>query len=723
MRILIEEHQYQMTDELRKLLADLHPMEDIQGRVTFNYVGYFYSPHLDDCVFVLPKVLLEVDDESKKERVFHRFSPEELFNLKSCELNSQEQNFIYQFSVWIYRAIEVFMHANKDKSSIVLHKHVMQMSRGRKRVANTYFEIIKALIDFNRENQSFFFFILRNIHSGVNKINWTKTIAHEQACIGDGSPVYLRMVNRKRQINFDEELLVIFFSILNYLREKYGFPVSINCHYELIAGHKFENYLKGFGKRRLQQIKYKYFSDKALELWNLCYAFFDKSKQVRVNSNQQDYLLVKNFNIVFEAMIDELIGDKDLPKGLKDQDDGKLIDHLYTYFGLTHQEEQQEKEIYYIGDSKYYKLGNPIGKESVYKQFTYARNVIQWNLNLFMSDEHNPEDEAWKQRVPVLRDNLTEGYNVIPNFFISAFMNKDYKYEDNIGETSKTVKVFTSTQFRNRLFDRDTLLVCHYDINFLFVVALYARNNALQKREWKEKVRRIFRKKSQEKLNEYFGFYAMKPYPNVDAEKYLKSNFQEVLGKIYRPFTEVEDDTQNSQLFSLALQKKDEKGHEVFEEENNRVLNELGHYFYIVPCALGDDPRKNLQKKIAETPIISILPKEAAEENVYVVNADDIQYRGRLAANILKDFYADDNPDLDFRNMKYLLPLRKNGFTGYYTILKVRPEAISAGGIRYHFTLGEYHPLGNNVTQWEEPLEALKLYSIQHVTDVYSRNL
>ena len=34
-------------------------------------------------------------------------------------------------------------------------------------------------------------------------------------------------------------------------------------------------------------------------------------------------------------------------------------------------------EIFYIGDSKYYKYRTPMGKEAVYKQFTYAKNVIQ----------------------------------------------------------------------------------------------------------------------------------------------------------------------------------------------------------------------------------------------------------------------------------------------------------------------------------------------------------
>ena len=224
------------------------------------------------------------------------------------------------------------------------------------------------------------------------------------------------------------------------------------------------------GKARLLQIKYKYFSDKALELWNLCYAFFDAARQVQINTDQQEYLLVKNFNIVFEAIIDELIGEKDIPNGLKEQEDGKMVDHMYTYKSLTATDEQP---IYYIGDSKYYKRGNAIGRHSVYKQFTYARNVIQWNLNPFMNGEDEKFCLSKAKGVSKLRDDLTEGYNIIPNFFISARLNEELDYKEELQITDKQHTHFNNRQFDNRLFDRDTLLVCHYDVNFLYVVSLY----------------------------------------------------------------------------------------------------------------------------------------------------------------------------------------------------------------------------------------------------------
>lgn len=69
--------------------------------------------------------------------------------------------------------------------------------------------------------------------------------------------------------------------------------------------------------------------------------FFDRPENITLNIDQKEYLLVKSFHIVFEAIIDELIaGDqrKQLPKELKDQPDGKRVDHMYQYKELTNNE-------------------------------------------------------------------------------------------------------------------------------------------------------------------------------------------------------------------------------------------------------------------------------------------------------------------------------------------------------------------------------------------------
>lgn len=577
MRIIIEEHQYD-ADRVKKTLEGISNLQDLDGKISVSCVGYYYNPTLKDCVFILPKVLMA----DTNELVFGHCRPEDIIDLEAAKelgktdpvkgLSQEEHSFIYELAVWIYRAIVVYRDTH-DSSKIIKQQFVQQMSKGRLQKSNTFLDIILALQKFNRENQNFFFFVLRNLHSGFNKINWTRTIAHSQAFVQHGTPVYLDPVNKKRQVNFDEELLIIFFSILNYINKEYGFPVELNVNFPLITGKMFDNYRKGMGRARLLQIKYKYFSDKALYLWELCYAFFEQSKKINVETDDKEYLIAMNFNIVFEAIIDELIGST-MPDGLKDQGDGKRVDHMYQYRNLTNNAD--DKPIYYIGDSKYYKRGHKIGAESVYKQFTYARNVIQWNLDLFNDGKEEDQKEHLK-----LRDDVTEGYNIIPNFFISAQQNT-LKRENDIKLTTNESKYFVSRQYDNRLFDRDTFLIAHYDVNFLYVVALYGQNNSHEKKKWREKVKEMFRKEIQIMLEEKFQFYAMTAHADVHAVSYLEDHFQELLGKVFTPY----EDRGLQKFYSLALDKRPE-----FADENATILAQLQTAFYVQPCAIGTDPK------------------------------------------------------------------------------------------------------------------------------------
>ncbi|MCI6417179.1 MAG: restriction endonuclease [Bacteroidales bacterium] len=569
MRILIEEYQYEVAD-VKDILHGIDPLTNIEGKVSIHYVGYYYNSLLKDCVFILPKVLLQGNENSAdgKELVFGRYKPEEIANLdEKNPLSKKERDFIYKFAVWIYRAIVVYKNDKQTDSSIIYYAQIAQIGKGQRRLSNTYLDILLSLIQFNRENQNFFFFILKNLHSGLNKINWTRTIGTTTAIVQRNRPIYLNPINKKRQINFDEELLVIFFSILNYIGDTYGFSKEINCQFDLIKGKMFETYLKGYGKTRLLQIKYKYFSDKALELWRLCFAFFDESRQIFINTEQKEYLLVKNFYIVFEAIIDELIGDKPLPDGMeKKQGDGKIVDHLFSAQSLI---DGKAKQTYYIGDSKYYKIDHELSSESIYKQYTYARNVIQWNLDIF--------NDGRKSDVR-LRDEVTEGYNIIPNFFISAKMDKEFDYSnDGIEKTDRKKNKHKQIQFKNRLFDRDTLLLFHYDVNFLFVLSLYARNNTSQKAEWKKDIRNKFRKEIQDWLQKDYKFYAMRARPGVDGEEYIRHNFKQVVGKIYTPFSD-------EKTYSLALDNNDPEG------DNKEILSALSEFFYVKPCNLGQNP-------------------------------------------------------------------------------------------------------------------------------------
>lgn len=93
MRILIEEHQYEAA-AVKDVLEGVDALENVNGLVSLNYVGYFYNTRLQDCVFILPKVLLE--DKDHQELVFGRYKPEDIINIDAHNpLTQQERDFIY----------------------------------------------------------------------------------------------------------------------------------------------------------------------------------------------------------------------------------------------------------------------------------------------------------------------------------------------------------------------------------------------------------------------------------------------------------------------------------------------------------------------------------------------------------------------------------------------------------------------------------------------------
>lgn len=703
MKLLIEEYQYNAKDVV-DVLEGLFTLQDVDNKISVSYVGYYYNPSekIRDCVFVLPKVLID-----EHGMVFGKYDPASLIHLDRNEqeededkrLKPHERKFLYEFAVWIHRAIVVYNTANEN-NGIVLRREIESDGNGAKKKSNTLLDVILALIRFNKENRSFFTFILKNIHSGFNKINWGKTISSTAAVVQGEEPIYLNPVNKKRQVNFDEELIVIFFSILNYVAERFGFRTEIPFGFKLITGNQFERYINGFGTRRLRQIKYKYYSDIAVRLWDLCYAFFDKTYQIKMSTSQSEYLLVKSFHIVFEAIIDELIGDKDVPKGLQEQEDGKLVDHFYTYKGLISNREE-ENDVYYIGDSKYYKIGSDPKGEAVYKQYTYARNVIQWNMNLFL-DEDSRSKEKDRFREILLRDEVTEGYNVIPNFFISAFIDKNtLSYDDDTKEHDTQPPI--SRHFKNRLYDRDTLILSHYDVNFLYVLSLYARNNAGAKEAYRSSVREMFRKSIQDILNKSFTFYAMEAHADVDSVKYLKEHFKDVVGKVFSPY-------QNDNIYSLAL--------DMSYPESQELIDKLKEDFYVAECRLGEEPSSVIQrareqfgravrKAVYDGSFLTCLVRkneEGEDENEMITKLYDLFSTHQAEG---KTYVMLNMPSGSINEVKYLLPIVNNSIAGYYEITKVgfgtrtkktKDGQQISGYPTLRITIGQYHPFDRTYT-------------------------
>lgn len=717
MLLFIEGYPYDLNREvregltIRKVLADVVSLPVKEDTYAVEYVGYCYSKAAADVIFFLPKVVLtgEQDEDKNSDTIFGA-SPQEIIDFESDKVKSkftedgskEYKEFLSTLSIWIYRVISVYKQTHND--NILESKEYQAESRGKKQKHNTLLDVIIALRDFNKNNQDYFTFIVKNIHSGYNKINWSKTINSSQAIIQQGTPVYINPVNKKKMVNFDEELLIIYFSILNYIREVHGFSFEINIHYQLINPDRLKKaYIdKNLGCRRLRQIKYKYFSDQALRIWDLCYAFFDSEYMISMNRQAEDYLLAKNFEHIFEVMIDTLVSgnDKhDLPKELTEQKDGKLVDHMFIGQGLIEQSDLSSELTYYIGDSKYYKRTRNdrthLGDKSIYKQYTYARNVIQWNMNLFLGGDSNDEQ-------PQLRDTLTEGYNPIPNFFISARIpNKESGGQKFLSFDDKEIKaqengVQLNRQFENRLFDRDTLLLCHYDVNFLYIASLYGRNNKSAQSSWREYVRKEFRSRIQDSLNRLYTFRVLQPREGMDCYRFIQDNFHLLNGKVYRPKAD-------GNYLILAVMNGDEPklwrnlgvGIETISREiqsSNELIDSMQSHFIVGnPFKLATDLHIDSVEKVGT---LNQLPQQEVKNILTgLVRGTDKDFA--VFFNHVPRTYTIEVPPkyINFMDVQYFLPMVDGKIDGYYKVDKVYFGA-DGGNLRLKLNLSTYIQLG-----------------------------
>jgi hypothetical protein len=528
MIVLFEEYHYK-TERLKQVLSERYffPISSVKSKI--NYVGYYFNSVINEAVIIFPKVFI-----NEKGLAFDEFEPENLIKptneIKEILSNTGKDKIVFEISTWLYRAIQQF-NKRHFYNSISENQFLNQVLTNLEEKSNTELDIILSLLKFFKENQSLFTFISKSAHSQQNKINWSKTINKKQPFIQNNKPVYVDLITTRKKVNYEEELIVLFYSTLNFIKGKYSFDFYSPQNYELIKGHQFENVLRN-GCRLLKNIKYKYYSDKMISLYNLLYAYFERSEKIQSKKQIEEILLIKDFNIVFEDMIDDLIGDSKFLPELKNHADGKQIDHIYRYKSLI-----VEDEIYFVGDSKYYKPENIVGKYSQAKQFTYAKNVIQFNIDLF-------NDKKLDKQLRY-REDLTEGYNITPNFFISAFVNNDFNFSK--AELDETGKPIMQTHFENRLFDRDTLFVQSYNINFLFVLSAYLTSNSTLKTNFKKDTHKKFRDKLVAFINDKYLFYKLAPKDNSFIEKHFKL----LNGKVYKP-------SNLSTELILALEKPDQ---------------------------------------------------------------------------------------------------------------------------------------------------------------------
>ena len=540
MKLLFEEYKYDLAYvQGISLSAYFFLCEEI-GEAQVPYVGYFYSETARDSVFILPKVFLFEGEGNagQGEIAFGKYRPEDIINLDDPANPLRKDGLdqaVFNLSVWLYQSIQRY-NSRHRYSGIIENAKIQNVISNKGSSDQTFLDVMLSLLRFHKEHRSLFTYISIINASGDHRIHWPKTIGKVQPVIRSGVPFYAEFRNRDKAVNYDEDIIILFYSVLEYLRQTYRFPVKVDLNYDLLKPRRIEDMIaSGKGTRLLRSIRKKYFTDELVALWRLLYVFFDKAQTIRRGRYHEEALLVRSFNLVFEDMIDLLIGD-DMPEvaDLKDTRDGKRIDHIYRDASLIPQD-----KIYFIGDSKYYLDRNEILGESVHKQFTYAKNIIQYSLDIFQKDPAARRKDERKVIEGIrTRDELTEGYNITPNFFIRAEIRPEYIAGGKMNFTDPGLvrgdKPAMSSQFPDRLFDRDTLIVQTYRINFLYVLAAYVRSGSAG--GFKAEARKRFREDIIDTFNTRYDFYRLTPHGGTlsHTEAFVRRHFKLLIGKIYR---------------------------------------------------------------------------------------------------------------------------------------------------------------------------------------------
>lgn len=527
MKILIENENYPI--EILAELFDDPKFYKQNGSVgTITSVGYYHSFDKNTLVFMLPKVFMGNENNS----VFN-CSKDILIDLIQNESikHKTQYNWVRQLSIYFYNSLYEFKRRYKD-TSIIHNSETFELNSNIGDKEYSFLDLLLSFVNFYKKNkQQILFKHIEFVSNQAKKPKWEKTIRKSTPILVNATtPIYTEITNKKKIINTEEELLTYFFSILNHFNVNHQLNIKIDKSFNILKGKAFEQLCLN-GNVKLRKIKHRYFNDTLKKMYVLCDLYFSQFDSSSVKRKKEDFLAISNYNLVFEDMVDKLFSDK-LNKievdgitidKLKNNDDGKIIDHIYDYTSIL-----DTSNIFYIGDSKYYKSDSSAGKISKYKQFTYAKNVIQFNIDLL---NKNNQIQIGNIRY---RDIITEGYNISPNFFIYGYIDDIDNYDDHLIEQKG--KPIPSFHFKDRLFDRDTLFVHQYKINFLYVLKAYTNFNDSEINTFRKEIKESFRNHFLEFFNNIevcgFEFYESK-LEISDYQNFIDNHFKLLNGKCF----------------------------------------------------------------------------------------------------------------------------------------------------------------------------------------------
>jgi hypothetical protein len=565
MRIFIEGEPYSL-DILKPVFGDKFYMPNGTNGIIDN-VGYYHSID-NEVIYLLPKVFIDT-----KGLILNKYHKNLFAENKIDEAieSTDELNWLKRFLIIFYKGL--IEYRERYFNTIQSKGEVLQLSTSLGENEYSFLDIVLSFVNFNKKNKNTILFIHKNQTSAKHKkVNWSKTVRKSNPFItNEGIPIYSKLNVRKKHIDTEEELLCMFYSVLNHLKTEYNFNIQIDDSYTIAKGSAFVK-LTNNAPKILKKIRYKYFSDTLVKMYKLLELYFLKSNKVSIQNKNEDFIMVKYYHLIFEDMIDKLItseiDNKETSKGvslkkLKENKDGKIIDHLFEYESLI----DRDETIFYIGDSKYYKTNNEVQENSIYKQFTYAKNVIQFNIDLLNEDKQVNGNIRY-------RDKLTEGYNITPNFFIQGIVSSDFNFDNDSLFLDSKKGIKHSYHFKERIFDRDSLFVNYYKINFLFVLKSYTNKNTFELQKYREEIHKKFRDNfiSYLKNQRLFKFYQTEFENKELLKQFIDKEFRNLTGRVYISKS-------NDKRLILALNSSDIELKEYFKDKFNKTQRTRDIFF------------------------------------------------------------------------------------------------------------------------------------------------
>ena len=303
MKILIEDEDYPIY--LLKNLFDEKLLYIDNGELgRLKCTGFYHSVEKKEFIIILPKVFMRNHNLTVFDIDLESLAKD------SSSFFSENNRWLNDFSIFYYKSL--IEYKNRVSHTYLLSDNqTFNITTNIESFEYCYLQLILQIINTFKKSEYQHFFKRAVLRKGsIKNINWNKTLKKEIPIIlNNKTAFYPDFSLSKKTKNNDEELMIYFLSIVNFINKEYKFNLKVESHYPLLINEKFDSFVYS-GLSKLKKIKYRYYSDTHKHMYYLCEQFLVKLNESGIGKDRNEFLLVNNFNLLFEDMIDKSTWEK-----------------------------------------------------------------------------------------------------------------------------------------------------------------------------------------------------------------------------------------------------------------------------------------------------------------------------------------------------------------------------------------------------------------------------